>query len=96
MAKRFKKSNNYHNRSYFYVTFYEEYPIYEAAEGGYYYTGREPAMCFAKCISYKKAKRLYEKYCKIYNNYSKYIGESQYCLIETKFGKNRLGKQIYN
>ena len=25
----------------FYVTHYEEYPIYEPAEGGYYYSGRE-------------------------------------------------------
>lgn len=25
----------------FYITYYEEYPIFEPAEGGYYYTGRE-------------------------------------------------------
>lgn len=24
-----------------YLTYYEEYPIYEAAEGGYYYAGRD-------------------------------------------------------
>lgn len=24
----------------YYLTYYEEYPIYEAAEGGYYYAGR--------------------------------------------------------
>ena len=25
-----------------YLTLYEEYPIYEPAEGGYYYAGRYP------------------------------------------------------
>ena len=25
----------------YYLTYYEEYPIYEAAEGGYYYSGKE-------------------------------------------------------
>ena len=37
-----------------YVTFYEEYPIYEAAEGGYYYEGNEVSTY--ERLSRRKAK----------------------------------------
>jgi len=43
-----------------YFSYYQEYPIYEAAEGGYYYSGNELVM--SKAVSKRKAKKLMEKY----------------------------------
>lgn len=49
----------------YYVTFYCEYPIYEPAEGGYYYTGIQVESSH-KCQTWRKAKqtlrRLYKEY----------------------------------
>ena len=42
----------------YYVSYVEEYPIYEAAEGGYYYEGEEVQYCKA-CSTWKQAKRVY-------------------------------------
>lgn len=50
----------------YYVTMYEKYPIYEPAEGGYYYEGREMKWSYT-CQEYRKAKRILRKlfkYCK--------------------------------
>ena len=42
------------------VAVYDEYPIYEPAEGGYYYAGRECEM-FERYDTYAEALREYEK-----------------------------------
>lgn len=95
MAKRFKKHNNYHSRSYYYVTLYEEYPIYEPAEGGYYYAGRDVSCVLYVTSSYKKARKFYDKNFEKYSYLSKYIGESHYLQIERKVGEYTSGRQIY-
>lgn len=44
----------------YYVTEYEQYPIYEPAEGGYYYTGT--TLCHhIKTTSLKKARKLLKR-----------------------------------
>lgn len=95
MAKRFKKHNRYHSRTYYYISLYEEYPIYEPAEGGYYYAGRELVRVLYKTPSYKKARRFYDKNFKKYHYSSKYIGGSSYIKLERKLGEYVSGKQIY-
>lgn len=42
-----------------YLTIYEEYPIYEPAEGGYYYAGL--AVVKSERMSKRKAKREFDK-----------------------------------
>lgn len=79
------------------VTWYDEYPIYEPAEGGYYYAGREYSK-MSEPYPLKKAKRWlkqeYKKLRKIYGDrlymddecgihyISEYIGEGFDIVIE--------------
>ena len=44
----------------YYVTLYNKYPIYEPAEGGYYYEGREIGWSFP-FQEYRKARRFLKK-----------------------------------
>ena len=44
----------------YYVSYITEYPIYEPAEGGYYYAGTQIQMC-RKFSEWKKANRFYQK-----------------------------------
>lgn len=46
-----------------YLTYYEEYPIYEPAEGGYYYSGNQVVSYerLSKRAAKKKLKQLYNK-----------------------------------
>lgn len=44
----------------FYVAYITEYPIYEPAEGGYYYAGTQIQMC-REFSSWKKANRFFQK-----------------------------------
>ena len=44
----------------YYVSYVTEYPIYEAAEGGYYYAGETVQMCRA-FQTWRKARRFYNK-----------------------------------
>lgn len=44
----------------YYVSYITEYPIYEPAEGGYYYAGTHIEMC-REFSSWKKANRFYQK-----------------------------------
>ena len=44
----------------YYVSFITQYPIYEAAEGGYYYSGTSVEEC-REFSSWKKANRYYQK-----------------------------------
>lgn len=46
--------------TYYYVSYVEEYPIYEPAEGGYYYAG-EQVMNYRKFSSWKKANKYFQK-----------------------------------
>lgn len=51
--------------TYYYVSYVEEYPIYEPAEGGYYYTG-EQVMNYRKFSSWKKANKCFQKWKKAF------------------------------
>lgn len=44
----------------FYVSYITEYPIYEPAEGGYYYAGETVEMC-REFTSWKKANKFFQK-----------------------------------
>ena len=89
-----------------YLTLYEEYPIYEPAEGGYYYAGRQ-ATDYFRLNSVKQAKRKLQKHRKeleqdgfvICDGYaflrSKYIGEGAEWLIEKVYGSHESGRKPY-
>ena len=89
-----------------YLTHYKEYPIYEPAEGGYYYAGNE-ANEYYRLNSIKQAKRKLDKMRKeleadgfeVYEDraylYSKYIGKSECWRIEKVYGSDESGRQIY-
>ena len=80
----------------FYVTYYAEYPIYEPAEGGYYYAGRdavwsegynseeEARECIEDFVNEQEDKNEWEGYNNGYVLHGKYIGEDQYVKIEKK------------
>ena len=44
----------------YYVSYIQEFPIYEPAEGGYFYAGEDVVWCNAY-PTWKKAKRAYRK-----------------------------------
>ena len=44
----------------YYVTYYEEYPIYEPAEGGYYYAGSRN-VSVREFKSWRKARQFFNK-----------------------------------
>ena len=89
-----------------YLTRYEEYPIYEPAEGGYYYAGNQ-AVEYRRLNSMKQAKKILAKMSKeledegfIVSEHSaylpsRYIGEGQSWRIEKVLGSHESGKQIY-
>ena len=80
----------------FYVSYYEEYPIYEPAEGGYYYAGNN-AVYSSGFNTEAEAKEFMDEYVKSsiesgenwetygkrgYYIPSKYIGEQSYIILE--------------
>lgn len=89
-----------------YLTHYQEYPIYEPAEGGYYYAGNQ-AFEYFRLNSVKQAKRKLAKIQKaleeegfvIYEDkavlYSKYIGEGESWIIEKVYGSHESGWHPY-
>ena len=89
-----------------YLTHYTEYPIYEPAEGGYDYAGRE-ANEYYRLNSVKQAKRKLAKMRKeleaegfeVFEDQSymcsKYIGASELWIIEKVYGSHESGRQIY-
>lgn len=89
-----------------YLTHYTEYPIYEPAEGGYYYAGIE-ANEYYRLNSVKQAKRKLAKMRKeleaegfeVFEDraymHIKYIGESKSWIIEKVYGSQESGRQIY-
>lgn len=44
----------------YYVSYIREYPIYEPAEGGYYYPGKSVELC-REFSEWRKANRFYQK-----------------------------------
>lgn len=89
-----------------YLTHYTEYPIYEPAEGGYYYAGNEADDCYkfrtkwgAKRHLRKMKAELKEDGFIVYDDRaykaSKYIGDGESWHIERKYGSHNSGRQIY-
>ena len=86
----------------YYVCEYNQYPIYEPAEGGYYYDGTE-LNYYKKTRNLRKARRWLREWAREYidnaNNHiyymSKYIGEGVEWHIETAFGKHEHGYVPY-
>lgn len=93
-----------------YLTHYTEYPIYEPAEGGYYYSG-QTADSFYRLNSVKQAKRQLEKMrkeleedgfvvcthnniCEAYRR-SKYIGYGELWIMEKVYGSKNRGWHPY-
>lgn len=79
----------------FYVTYYQEYPIYEPAEGGYYYAGvdavhskgfetREEAMEYASELKSESGEDGWKSYSNGYMKKGKYVGEGERIVIETR------------
>ena len=92
----------------FYLTHYEEYPIYEPAEGGYYYAGNR-AQEFYRLNSMKQVKRKLAKMKKDLEEdgfivseeldaawrFSKYIGEGESWVVEKVYGSQNEGWHPY-
>lgn len=79
----------------FYVTYYQEYPIYEPAEGGYYYPGRdaiyskgfdtkEEAEAHVEELKNEDGEGGWEKYSNGYIREGKYVGDAEEIVIETR------------
>jgi len=88
----------------YFVSWYKAYPIYEPAEGGYYYEG-EHLIQSIRVGSLKRARKAMQREAKslgftsIGSNMSslcgKYIGESEYIYIETVRGIHEHGWRPY-
>lgn len=89
-----------------YLTHYQEYPIYEPAEGGYYYAGREAYESYrfwtrrgARRFLTDMKRELENDGFIVCGDYayipSKYVGEGEQWFIEKKYGSRNSGKQIY-
>lgn len=77
----------------YYVTWYDKYPIYEPAEGGYYYEGLH-AGGYCKFRTLKRAKKYLENGNHAYEE-SHYIGEGTVMHIETVLGIHTCGYVPY-
>ena len=90
----------------YYLTHYEEYPIYEPAEGGYYYAGNEACESY-ECDTKEEAIQQLAKMSKELEEDgfivsersaylpSKYIGEGESWRVEEVYGSYESGRQIY-
>lgn len=91
-------------RIWYHISLYEEYPIYEPAEGGYYYAGVQLIESY-KVGSLKKARKIMRNEAKrlgfenIYSNHSctdsPYIGDRQHIYVETVRGIHESGRKLY-
>lgn len=89
-----------------YLTRYDEYPIYEPAEGGYYYSGQDVKEYY-ECDSIEEAKQklleikdeLEENGFNVWEDgaylKSKYIGDGILFTIEETLGENKKGWHPY-
>lgn len=85
------------------VSLIQEYPIYEPAEGGYYYSGQEVKS--EKTRTRKEARAILEDIAKAFDidiispdyaaNTSKYIGEDAYIKITKKYHPKNSGYHPY-
>ena len=90
----------------YYLTRYDEYPIYEPAEGGYYYSGQDVEE-YLECDSFEEAKqKLLEMKDELEENgfnvwedgaylKSKYIGDGILFTIKETLGENKRGWHPY-
>lgn len=92
----------------YHLTHYYEYPIYEPAEGGYYYSGKRAGE-FYRLNSIKQVKRKFDKMKKeleqdgfVMNErlmkaslYSKYIGDGEHWIVEKVYGSHNSGWHPY-
>ena len=89
-----------------YLTHYQQYPLYEPAEGGYYYAGNEAFESFTFLTKWGAKRQLAKMRAEleaddftVYDDKailsSKYIGEGESWEIERKYGSHNRGKQIY-
>lgn len=94
----------------YYVSYYEEYPIFEPAEGGYYYAGAQLSSS-VQCSTLKKARQRLAKMvngswndpiCPLVQTsknlasyHGNYIGEGSFLVIETHKGHNEAGYEPY-
>ena len=93
-----------------YLSYYEEYPIYEPAEGGYCYSGLE--LVESERLSKHQAKKLFDEKAKELMNEgnwmrcnpkfgrsmimtSKYVGEGARFCIERRQGMYKRGRVPY-
>lgn len=77
----------------YYVNYYELYPIYEPAEGGYYYSGREASVL--NCVnSRKKAMRIFKKIAKEFKQESPEV--KSYILSHATKYDNYLAKVYFD
>lgn len=91
-------------KRWYYVSYYSEYPIFEPAEGGYYYAGTD-LMFSARLGSLKRARQTLKAWAKECDmkmlgtdyaiNRSKYIGEDEFIRIETVEGVKISGRVPY-
>jgi hypothetical protein len=94
----------------YYVSVYHNYPIYESAEGGYYYTGTELdeySNPFNTLVDARKELRLKAEELEYANKYGlnkyvdedyircKYVGEGSFVTIEKVIGSERSGVHTY-
>lgn len=72
-----------------YLTHYEEYPIYEPAEGGYYYAGNEVVASerLSKRQAKIKMKRIWDE--------AKAENLEMYGMEEPDFSRDKYGDRIY-
>lgn len=89
----------------YFVSLYEAYPIYEPAEGGYYYEGERLVDSYMVRTLKKARKQLrleaknlgFDFIGKNYaSNSGEYIGESEYIYIETVKGIHEHGWHPYS
>lgn len=90
-----------------YLTHYEEYPIYEPAEGGYYYAGRqytEYIECSSEAVAIHKLQHVLKEDLEdlgfIVDKTRAYtrgrrIGDGEYWEIEEILGSLSKGKIVY-
>lgn len=95
-------------KTYYYVSYYEEYPIYEPAEGGYYYAG-EKLIDSLRVGSLKSARRVLRRMIEQEGGESefdsigkscayvagRYVGQGYYFRIETIRGRHEKGYVPY-
>lgn len=74
----------------YYINYYEYYPIYESAEGGYYYSGRKCAV-LNSVNEWKKAKKIFNRLAKNFTEENENVVE---CRISFFWKDDNKGQYI--